>query len=522
MAEEYILIVDDEELIRKQAEVALRKGGYKTATAGDAQTALSLIRQQPPDLLLTDIRMPDMDGLQLFGAARKITPDLMAVMMTAHGTIDTAIKAMQLGVQGFLQKPFTASELERAVQDALQKSRVAREAVRLRVLNPLLEARRMLATEFDLSAFCRTMVEVIARETQSDYCAVFLPAEAGTALNSEATFISPNSVKSFSPKGFPAGRLAARSVELSRTLSLRRSAGTENQPPETEAVPGVVIAVPLLIGGNALGALLVGRAQVENTFSPGERELFEVIAGQLANLVENRRLFRAVAEREERLRLFIGKFVAIQEEERKLLSQRIRDDLLPLLTGGRQNLQGFIEKVRPSNNSELMQAEQRFKESISEARRLMYNLRPTELDEFGLTAALRQYVRDLNDDPDSICRPNYRLEGQEAPRMDSAVETALYRAVQEAITNACKHAKGSQVEALVRVQSVKGKPTRIQIEVRDWGRGFDTNSLRTGEPSRKAGLLAMQERVALIGGTCQIESAPGRGTVVTITYDLTS
>src|SRR5690349_9640037 len=146
MADELILIVDDEELIRRQAEAALRKGHYRTATAGDAQQALQIIRENPPDLMLSDIRMPDTDGLQLFAAARQIQPDLVAVLMTAHGTIDTAIKALQLGVHGFLQKPFTGSELERAIEDALQKHRTVQEAVRLRALSPLLEARRLLLT----------------------------------------------------------------------------------------------------------------------------------------------------------------------------------------------------------------------------------------------------------------------------------------------------------------------------------------------------------------------------------------
>jgi len=529
MAEELILIVDDEELIRRQAEVALRKAHYRTATAGDAYQALELIKQTPPDLMLSDIRMPEMDGLQLFAAARQIQPDLVAVLMTAHGSIDTAIKALQLGVQGFLQKPFTGSELERAIQDALQKHRTIQEAIRLRVLNPLLETRRLLLTDLNVTEFSQSLVEVTARETGLDYCAVFLPDEENPAagLRAEASFAVGTNARFFSPKTFPAGRLAQRAVELGRTLSLRRAAGAEATTSDSTStdgsVPGVVIAVPLLAGNQAAGALLAGRVHIEKSFSPGERELFEVLAAQVATLVENRRLFRALSEREERLRSFIGKFVSAQEEEKRQIAQRIQEDIMPLLVNGRQAVQSYLEKARPASAGELLNAEQKLQTAITETRYLIQGLRPVTLEEFGLSAALRQYVRDLNE-AGGGCRPTFRLEGQEAPRLNPAVETALYRAVQEAVTNACKHSPGSPVELAVRVTTSRGKPQHLQIEVRDSGKGFDLNATRaTTEKDAnnpQIGLLAMQERVILVGGQCRIESTPGKGTTVTISYNL--
>lgn len=525
MADELILIVDDEELIRRQAEAALRKAHYRTATAADGQQALQIIRETPPDLMLSDIRMPDMDGLQLYAAARQVQPDLVAVLMTAHGTIDTAIKALQLGIHGFLQKPFTGSELERAIQDALQKQRTVQEAIRLRALSPLLEARRLLLTDFDLGAFSRSLVEVMAREAKLDYCAIFLPNEENptTGLRSEAVFAGPNA-RFFSPKTFPAARLAQRAVELGRTLSLRRATGADSPSgSDDSAVPGVVVAVPLLIGNQGLGAVLAGRVHLDKGFSPAERELFEVLAGQLATLVENRRLFQALSEREERLRSFIGKFVSAQEDEKRQLAQRIQEDLMPQLTGGRQGIQNYLEKAKPASATDLLTAEQKLHAALGEVRHLIQDLRPANLEEFGLSAALRQYVRDFNE-AGGNCRPTFRLEGQETPRLDPAVETALFRATQEAIGNACKHSPGSAVEVAVRVTAARSKPQRIQIEIRDNGKGFDLNAVRAATDKDKQnlrfGLLAMQERVILVGGQCQIESAPGKGTTVTITYNL--
>src|SRR6476661_5808594 len=102
MAGEFILIVDDEELIRRQAEAALKRIGYRTAIAGSGKEALALMQQAAPDVLLTDIRMPEMDGLELLSRARQAKPDLVGVFMTAYGTPDNMVKSMQMGVNGFL------------------------------------------------------------------------------------------------------------------------------------------------------------------------------------------------------------------------------------------------------------------------------------------------------------------------------------------------------------------------------------------------------------------------------------
>src|SRR6476661_1349021 len=98
MAGEFILVVDDEELIRRQAEAALKRIGYRTAIAASGKEALAIIQEAAPDLLLADIRMPEMDGIELLSQARRAKPELVAVFMTAYGTTDNMIKSMQMGV----------------------------------------------------------------------------------------------------------------------------------------------------------------------------------------------------------------------------------------------------------------------------------------------------------------------------------------------------------------------------------------------------------------------------------------
>ena len=303
-------------------------------------------------------------------------------------------------------------------------------------------------------------------------------------------------------------------------MVLRRSNNTEaSSSGADETVPGVVMGVPLLLGGKAEGALLLGRAALDKTFVQGERELFEIIAGQLATLVDNRRLFETLSKREERLRGFLAKFVSIQEEERRNISKQIQEGIIPALTSSRQALQNYLEKVHSSANQELLHTEQRLKEILGEAKNLVQTLRPTELDEYGLGAAIRLYVREISADPDIEPKPTFQLEGSEVPRLGSAVETALYRPFQEALNNAYKYAKGYSISVLVRVEKSRNNNHKVTIEISDRGKGFNAAALLSGEMGRQTGMFLMQERMAVIGGTCEIHSTPGSGTVVVLTYD---
>jgi signal transduction histidine kinase len=523
MAGELILVVDDQELIVRQAEAALRLAGYRTATASNARDALQAIENNPPDLLLSDIRMPDLDGLQLFSRGRKVRPELVGIFMTAHSSIDIVVRAIQLGISGFLIKPFTGSELESAIEDALEKSRASQEATRMRVLAPLFEALRYVKDDIDLAALGRSLVEVVARETKSDYCAIFVPEnfrveKPESSLKAIASHVGANA-EAFAPQAFPAVRVAARTLEVCRTLSLRR---TSDQLPNAPGavMPGAIIGVPFLSGGHALGAMLVGRVEIGQLFTPGERELFEVLAAQLATLLENQQLRAALAERDERLRLFAGRFVAAHESENRKRAERIQAEVLPALTAARQHVQAYLQKARPASAQDLLQTESGLQTLINNVKKLIQELRPSNLDEFGLSAALRQHVRDRQENSQAKCHPTFRLEGEEAPRVDSAVETALFRAAVDALDSASQHTAASQIEVLMRVSGPRNKPNLIEIMVSDNGEGFDLTALAAGYSSARLGLMAIQERVTLAGGDCQIKSAPGQGTTVTISYHI--
>ncbi|MEW5739478.1 MAG: sigma-54 dependent transcriptional regulator [Myxococcota bacterium] len=127
-----VLIVDDERNILLTLSQALQLEDYKTEVAANAQVALDVLASRPVDAVLMDVKMPDMDGITALEKMRALRPELPIIMMSGHGTIDTAVKATQLGARDFLEKPISRDRLLLALKNALEVTRMQGELAELR------------------------------------------------------------------------------------------------------------------------------------------------------------------------------------------------------------------------------------------------------------------------------------------------------------------------------------------------------------------------------------------------------
>src|SRR5512138_2328906 len=127
-----ILIVDDEESIRTSLAGVLEDEGYRTVFAVDGLEALAAIETEVPDLVLLDIWMPRMDGMETLQRLKEKNPSLTVVMISGHGTIETAVRATQLGAFDFIEKPLSLEKVLLTVRHALEKSALVRENRELR------------------------------------------------------------------------------------------------------------------------------------------------------------------------------------------------------------------------------------------------------------------------------------------------------------------------------------------------------------------------------------------------------
>ena len=122
-----ILIADDEDSLRWVLEKGFRGAGYQVTAVKDGTAALREVQDGPFDLILLDIRMPGIDGLSLLKQVRAGRPDAQVVIMTAHGTMETAVAAMQDGAYDYLAKPFDLDEALLLAERALTARRLTRE-----------------------------------------------------------------------------------------------------------------------------------------------------------------------------------------------------------------------------------------------------------------------------------------------------------------------------------------------------------------------------------------------------------
>jgi two-component system response regulator PilR (NtrC family) len=116
-----LLIVDDEQSYRQLLTLVFETEGYKVRTAKNGREAVDVLQVEPAELIISDVRMPDMDGIELLSAAREMLPDIGVVLMTAFASVETARDAFKLGADDFIQKPFDVEELKLIVKKTLEK-----------------------------------------------------------------------------------------------------------------------------------------------------------------------------------------------------------------------------------------------------------------------------------------------------------------------------------------------------------------------------------------------------------------
>jgi two-component system response regulator HydG len=180
-----ILVVDDEPELCHALSKLLRRNGYEVLTAGDGEQGLAILRGEEIHLVLTDLVMPRMGGLDLLKASRIVAPATEIVIITGHGTIETAVEAMKMGAYDFLEKPFTTAATLNVVRKALEKQRLQAENLELR---RQLEESQGKSSIIGKSEAMRSTLET-ARQVAPSSATILLSGESGTGKEIFATAI---------------------------------------------------------------------------------------------------------------------------------------------------------------------------------------------------------------------------------------------------------------------------------------------------------------------------------------------
>jgi len=195
MERERILLVDDDKGLLQLLKIRLGAMGFTVTTCPSGEDALVEARRQSFDLAITDLRLTGLDGLALMEELRRIHPDLPVVILTAHGSIPSAVEAMQKGAYGYLTKPFDDKELAVHVEKALAQQRMTREIQRLKLLVKELYGMENVVAR---SPKMQALMEQVARVAETDTI-VTLAGETGSGKEVVARVIHCNSRRAEAP-----------------------------------------------------------------------------------------------------------------------------------------------------------------------------------------------------------------------------------------------------------------------------------------------------------------------------------
>ena len=195
MSKGKVIVIDDEVNAAAALETLLTEDGYEVWRANDARGGLQLVEKNEPDVVLTDLRMPGMDGLELLTRIKEARPETLVILMTAYGTVKTAVKAMKLGAEDYLPKPIDIEELEVVLQKTIEKKQLLEET---RVLRERLDHKYRLENLVGESPEMLAAFKTI-RQVAPSTSSVLLLGESGTGKELFAQALHQNSPRRSRP-----------------------------------------------------------------------------------------------------------------------------------------------------------------------------------------------------------------------------------------------------------------------------------------------------------------------------------
>ncbi len=279
-----IFVVDDEPGIAMLCNRLLTRAGYKVNVQTDPREAINYLRENRIDLLLVDIRMPEVDGFEVIQHAQRLQPDAAMLIMTGHGTVETAIRALRQGVDGLILKPFSkGSELVDAVKLALADSQQKRDAARIQTLRPLFSVTESLLSETRREPLLDLIINAICGHLHCSHAACYQRKEDGSF-----------SLLALRGKELPQPfldlivRVDASAIPL--LINLDGPGDPLLRKTLSDLELGALILVPILRPSLRM-VLCAAREVTDPPLREADLELFQILARQAAVALENSRLY---------------------------------------------------------------------------------------------------------------------------------------------------------------------------------------------------------------------------------------
>lgn len=293
-----ILVVDDEHVIREVLTDFLAMEGFDVRTAEDGVQALAELSRTHFDLVLSDLKMPNMGGIELLEAIAKNMPDVVTVIMTGFGTVETAIDAMKRGAYDYIMKPFKMEEVVHTVRRGLEKRKLEAENIRLKEALSLYKVSEAIAASLSLEEVIRTVTGAAIDEVNADVVMIMLDDGEG-GFKEHSRVVHPE----FTQERFPAytgekvfGTLSTDKLEQHFSEEHRLRADGERALRFFDTLPvGVelssMVVTHLKMTGRTVGFMAACSFKPGRMFDEGHRKLLAIVSDRAAASIENANLY---------------------------------------------------------------------------------------------------------------------------------------------------------------------------------------------------------------------------------------
>lgn len=319
-----ILVIDDEEMIVNLCLRVLKKEGYEVTGATSGKEALRLVSSSIFHMIITDLLMPGMDGMETFLAIKEKEPGIIGVMITAHGTVDTAIEAMGRGLTSFIRKPFMPLELAQVVKEAFRRAAIQEENTRLKSLLPLYELGERFILSRSRDEILDGLMETLSQQTGAQRLSVMLWEEKENSLKIVASRgIQKDIAEKIRLR--PGENIAGRVYQEGRPLII--NGGPEDNPRMKHLLTvediTAAISFPLKSRDATLGVLNISKVGKGTPFVESDIEMVSIICRQAVMALEN---LKSMDEKAERVRV------------RTLLEQYLSPEVTEMLISSGEDL----------------------------------------------------------------------------------------------------------------------------------------------------------------------------------------
>ena len=357
-----IMIVDDEvELMTALCE-ALAGQGYETMGFTTGADALKVLVEQDYDLLLTDLMMPEMDGIALLQAGLEIDPNLVGIIMTGHGTVQTAVEAMKTGAFDYVLKPFKLGTLLPLLSRAMEVRSLRMENIQLRETVAIHELGKVIAFSSDLNAILNKVADATLQQCTADEVSIMLPTRDGKELY---VAVSRGGHREYIGERVPMERGIAGWVARNRETVIIN--GKVDDPRFSPINPRndirAAVSMPMLAGGNLVGVLNVNVTRSHRHMTLGQVKALSILVSIIAPILENTWLNIQIRQAEEKYRSIFenategiyqttleGQFVTANTAMATLLGYNTPEELISTVT----DIAGQLY-VNPEERTKLIQ-----------------------------------------------------------------------------------------------------------------------------------------------------------------------